>query len=110
MVEPTTSPVEQHAAGDGRADGITTFGGEPEAELPTCEVTPRGATLVIFESRRVWHAVKPSKRLRYATTLWVYAKEIPSTFGTTTPGAPCPCPLLTLLPRNEKGHTSWVFA
>ena len=74
VVEPTAGPVAQQTAGAGSVDGISTFGGEPE--LPTREVTPRGATLVIFESRRVWHAVKPSKRLRYATTLWVYAKEV----------------------------------
>ena len=43
------------------------------AKAESVEVTPSGGTLVIFESRTVWHAVRPSKKLRYATTLWVYA-------------------------------------
>lgn len=44
------------------------------------EVEPSGGTLVIFESRRVWHEVLPSmRRLRFALTLWVYAAPVAPT-------------------------------
>ena len=46
------------------------------------EVEPSGGTLVIFESRRVWHEVLPSmRRLRFALTLWVYAAPVAPTFS-----------------------------
>jgi hypothetical protein len=111
VVEPTTCPVAQHAGGGG-ADGITTFGGEAElpGTLPTREVTPRGGTLVIFESRRVWHAVKPSKRLRFATTLWVYAREVDATpeQGQADTSCAVPTPVAASVPTPIAAHATGV--
>ena len=111
MVEPTTCPVAQHAGGGG-ADGITTFGGEAElpGTLPLREVTPRGGTLVIFESRRVWHAVKPSKRLRFATTLWVYAREVDATpeQGQADTSCAVPTPVAASVPTPIAAHATGV--
>ena len=51
-----------------------------EAEAPSgaVEVPPLAGTLVCFESARVFHAVLPSKRLRFALTLWVWHGEADS--------------------------------
>ena len=51
-------------------------GGALRAELcdgRAVEVAPAGGRIVVFDSRRVWHAVLPASRLRFALTLWVYA-------------------------------------
>ena len=39
------------------------------------DVNPLSGRLVIFESKRIWHHVLPSRRLRFAITLWVYDDE-----------------------------------
>ena len=36
------------------------------------EVPPEAGTLLLFDSRAVWHQVLPSAALRFAVTLWVY--------------------------------------
>ena len=46
---------------------------EPSDSSEPIEVAPAGGTLVVFESRSVWHEVLASKRLRFALTLWLYA-------------------------------------
>lgn len=35
------------------------------------DVVPKGGTLVVFDSRRIWHQVLPSTRQRMALTCWV---------------------------------------
>jgi hypothetical protein len=74
-------PVTAAAAGgqaeeEGQAEGQAAAGGQAEEEGQEMVVSPSGGTLVIFESRTVWHAVRPSKKLRYAATLWVYASPV----------------------------------
>ena len=47
----------------------------PRTLSPQVVVTPRGGQMVIFDSKRIWHEVRPSSRLRFALTLWVYGVE-----------------------------------
>ena len=49
---------------------------EPTDGSASHQIAPIGGTLVIFDSRRVWHEVLPSKRLRFAITLWVYSAPV----------------------------------
>jgi len=39
------------------------------------EVAPRAGRVVVFDSKQIWHAVQPSRRLRFALTLWIFGAE-----------------------------------
>lgn len=104
---------------------------EPVDGSVSCEVVPSGGTLVVFESRRVWHEVLPSKRLRFAITLWVYGAPTAAHTALRTQGqSPTPtsatstsnmsltqaqpedeaqAPLLTLV-RDTEERTAWTFS
>ena len=49
-------------------------GGDLQVEVggEAVRVPPTAGTLVLFDSRAIWHEVLPSKALRFAVTLWVY--------------------------------------
>ena len=42
-----------------------------ETDRTYTDVIPKGGTLVIFDSRRIWHQVLPSTQQRLALTCWV---------------------------------------
>ena len=54
-------------------------GGALRAEVggEAVDVLPRAGSLVLFDSRAVWHEVLPAKALRFAVTLWVYGPAAP---------------------------------
>ncbi len=45
--------------------------GAKESDRSYTDVIPKGGTLVIFDSRRIWHQVLPSTQQRLALTCWV---------------------------------------
>ena len=56
------------------------------AAARTVDIAPSGGTLVLFESRRVWHEVLPATgACRYAVTLWVHGGAAPSRTPPTPP-------------------------
>lgn len=66
--------AEAEAEADATPGGGGGGGGGDGAAARAEMVLPTAGTLVAFESRRVWHEVRPSKGpLRFAVTLWVHA-------------------------------------
>ena len=81
------------------------------------EVAPAGGTLVLFDSRRVWHEVLPSRRLRFAVTQWVYGVPAVAKPPFELPAARADgdaarrrAPLLELVRSEGLGRTQWQWA
>lgn len=53
-------------------------GGELQYELrgESVKLSPMGGTVVAFDSRKILHEVLPTKRDRYAMTLWLVSNDL----------------------------------
>ena len=80
------------------------------------DVAPVAGRLVLFESARIWHRVMPSRRLRFAITLWVYATPPVERDGERHDDAPPPKPRVpdsssaAAAVRESASATPWATA